>query len=109
MALIDIGTAKQHLKADGSHEDSLISIYLSAASSSAVEFLNRQIFESQAALDAAVANGTAGELPMLINDQVRAGILLTLSYLYANRGDVDEKMPAAAQSMLWPFRVKMGV
>lgn len=55
MSLVDIETAKQHLRADGDEENGLIALYLSAAELSAVEFLNRKIYADQAALDAAKA------------------------------------------------------
>lgn len=48
---------------------------------------------------------------IVMNDQIRAGILLVLTNLFENRGD-DGKAPPlsmAAQSLLFPFRVGLGV
>lgn len=48
---------------------------------------------------------------IVLNDQIRAAILLVLANLFENRGD-DGKLPPlsmAAQSLLFPFRVGLGV
>jgi hypothetical protein len=114
MSLIDINLAKKHLKADSTYEDDLVQLYLDAAESSAVQFLNRQLFASSAELDAAVAAGTAGDDPMVVNAQIKAAILLTLTDLYSIRsntvvGQSVAELPSGAQTYLWPFRINMGV
>lgn len=109
MTLISPELAKKQAKVDGNHQDDLILIYTNAAESSAIEFLNRRVFATQAELDAAVAANSAGAYPMVINDQIKAAILLTLTFLEKNRGDADEPMPSAAINLLQPFRKNMGI
>lgn len=111
MSLVDIETAKQHLRTDGDEENDLIALYLSAAELSAVEFLNRNVYATQAALDAAEEPEEAR--PMVINDLIRSAILLILGHLYANREEVGSgtasKVPFGAHALLQPYRVGLGV
>jgi hypothetical protein len=47
---------------------------------------------------------------MVVNDTVKAALLLAVGNLYENRGDVAaDGLPAAARSLLHPYRVGMGV
>lgn len=109
MALVSITLAKLQTKVDGNAENELLNLYIAAAESSAIQFLNRKVYASKAELDAAIANETAGLRPMVVNEQIQSAILLTLSYLHKNRGDANEPMPEAAITLLWPFRVDLGV
>src|SRR5690606_31052873 len=88
--------------------------YLSAAESAAMEFLNRTLYETSDEMADAVLAGTAGTDPMLVNNHIRAGILLILGDLYANRedtviGTISSALPRGANSLLWPYRVGLGV
>jgi hypothetical protein len=112
---VSLNLALKHLRveADGDDED-LIELYLGAAVQAACEFINRRIFEDQAALDAAVTMGAAGDYPMLANDAIRAAVLLILGMLYENREDVvigltAENLPRGSRALLQPYRVNMGV
>lgn len=112
MSLIDIDTAKMHLRVDSEEEDDLIALYLAAAEASAVEFLNRNVYANQAALEAAAEPVEAR--PMVINGAVQAAMLLILGHLYANRentlvGVSAQELPMGAHSLLWPYRVGLGV
>lgn len=53
--LVDLTTAKLSLRVDGSDEDALITLWLEAAEAKAVEFLGRNVYADQNALNAAVA------------------------------------------------------
>lgn len=111
MSLIDLTTAKLHLRVDDDAEDALIGLYIEAAETAAVDFLNRNVY---ATLDDLVAADEAPEaLPMIVNAAVRAAILLILGHLYANREDVVatavNKLPMGAYSLLYPHRVGLGV
>jgi len=55
MSLIDLPTAKAHLRVGVGYPDEQVVPYLNAAESSAAQFLSRRIFENQGALDTAVA------------------------------------------------------
>lgn len=113
MSVIAIETALIHLRADAEDSEA-IQLYLDAAEDSAAAYLQRKFYPDQDALDSAVANGEAGELPMVINPSVQAACLLTLGHLYEHREDVilgaiTTSLPSGAQSLLAPYRVQMGV
>ena len=111
MSLIDVPTAKLHLRADGAHEDDLIKLYIDAAESTAISLLNRNVYQTQADLEAAAEPEEA--LPMVINAAVRAAILLIVGHLYANREEnvqgAVNKLPMGAHALLYPHRVGLGV
>lgn len=114
MALVTLEQARLHLRVDETEEDSLIALWINAAELSAQSFLGRNVYTDQDELDAAVNAGTAGDDPMVVNDLIRAAILLTVGHLYANREDVAAgvsfaKIPVGAEYLLMPHRVKMGV
>lgn len=113
MGLVDKSLAIQHVKAEVGIEDDLIQLYLDAAEQSAQDYLNRQVFADQDALNAAVIAGTAGVEPMVVDSAVKAAILLTFGHLYANREDVvigtsAIALPNGAQALLRPKRLNMG-
>jgi len=112
MRLVTIEQARQHCRVD-SDDDQMLTLYGGAAEDAAQDFLNRRVYEDEAALAAAVLNGTAGCDPIVVNDAIRAAVLLTLGHLYANRenvitGTVSE-MKEGTRSLLWPYRVGLGV
>lgn len=115
MDLITIDQARQHCRAD-SADDALLQLYADAAELVAQDFLNRRVFKSLADMDAAILNGTAGDDPMVVNAPVVAAILLILGHLYRTREDVQTgqgaaavQIPMGAHSLLWPYRVGLGV
>lgn len=110
--LVDLPTAKQHLRRMDSSEDPLIELYLAAAESSAVQFLNRNVYATQADLDAAAE--PPEQLPMVVTPDIKSAILLVLGHLFVNREDVvvgvtAEEMPKASLFLLQPYRVDMGI
>lgn len=111
--LVTLAQAKAHLRVTHAHEDSDIQLKLNAATRMALAFLDRDVFATQAELDAAVAAGTARPCPLLAADDdmdmVRAGILLTLGDLFANREEVvvgaaPAQLPTGAKACLRPLR-----
>jgi hypothetical protein len=53
---------------------------------------------------------------IVVTDDIRAAVLLTLAHLYRNREDVVAgsaaaavQLPLGAHSLLWPYRVGLGV
>lgn len=114
MAFVSFELALGHLRASAGDEDDWIELHLQAAQQSAVDYLNRQVFESQEALVAAKTAGTAGEYPMVVNAAIQAAILKTLGELYANREDSVvavsvAELPFGAKSLLRPHRISPGV
>jgi len=110
--LVDLQAAKLHLRVDGEDEDVLIQIYLDAAEKAVIDFLNRNVYADQEALEAAAEPAEA--MPMVVNAPIRAAALLILGHLYANRensvtGVSVQALPMGAHSLLWPYRVGLGV
>lgn len=110
--LVTLAQAKDHLRVDGTHEDADIQLKLAAATEMAIAYLDRTIYASQADLDAATQAGNPGTDPLVATDMVRAGILLLLGDLYANReevvtGTIATRLPTGARACLLPLR-RMG-
>lgn len=105
--LIDLAIAKQHLRVDGVDDDAMITLYLGAAEKHASDYLGRTIYadETEQGTD------TAG---IIINDAIKAAVLLTLGHLYANREDVVSgvsvsQLPNGADRLLQPYRAGLGL
>lgn len=113
MQLITIEQARQHCRAD-SADDAMLELYGGAAEEAAQEFMNRKVFPDAGSMAAAVLAGTAGCDPMVVTDAIRAAVLLTLGHLYANRenvvtGTIVSEMKEGTRSLLWPYRIGLGV
>ncbi|WGS46805.1 head-tail connector protein [Burkholderia sp. JSH-S8] len=113
MALVELKLALGFLRQDAGVEDDVIQALLDGATQSAVDYLNRQVFESAAAMETAIAAGTAGENPMVVNAAIRAAILKTIGELYVNREDSTAgavaELPFNARTLLRPHRIIPGV
>lgn len=110
--LVTLDEAKAHLRVVDDSEDTDITLKLRAAEQMAVAYLDRAVYPSAQAMASAVTAGEAGPLPMVVTDMVRAGILLLLGDLYANReetvtGTIATQLPTGARSCLLPLR-RMG-
>lgn len=110
--LVTLTQAKEHLRIDHYFEDEDITLKLRAAEEMAIAYLDRAVYPTQAAMDAAIAAGNAGPDPMVCTFAVRAGILLLLGDLYANReetvtGAPATQLPTGARACLRPLR-RMG-
>lgn len=113
MNVIPTEEAMRHLRAE-EDDRADVELYLSAAEDSATQFMNRRFFADQVALDAAVAEGIAGDRPILINPTIRAACLLIAGNLYGNREDVvvgatPSELPGGSRSLLTPYRIGWGV
>lgn len=142
--LIDLATAKLHLRVVDAADDAMITIYSGAAERAVVEYAQRNIYADGAALAAAIAAAPAAlvaatvtydaailaadPIPagiewlmaefaaneaytraqtiarmtyqgIVVNDQIKAAILLTIGHLYANREDSVIGVSAVALPM----------
>ncbi|WP_331708659.1 head-tail connector protein [Pandoraea sputorum] len=113
MPLVSIELATKFVKQDLGADDDVVQMALDGATQSAIDYLNRQVFETSAALQDAVTAGTAGENPMVVNAAIKAAILKTTAELYMNREDSSigtvAELPFNAKSLLRPHRVVPGV
>ncbi|WP_321943032.1 head-tail connector protein [Paraburkholderia tropica] len=113
MALVELSLALGFLRQDAGVEDDVVKALLDGATQSAVDYLNRQVFETEDDLDTAVADGTAGDNPMVVNPAIKAAILKTTAELYANREDSSMskavEMPFNARTLLRPHRIVPGL
>lgn len=113
MRFVSLDQVKSHLRIIGDDENDLLDLYRNAAERSAERFIGRAVFDNNDVLQAAVDAGTAGEQPMVADDDVRAAVLLTVGYLYRNREDamtpVGTAMTSGARWLLLPYRIDMGV
>lgn len=114
MELITIEQARAHCRTD-SDDDTTLELYGSASEGAAQQFLNRRVFPDADSMAAAVLDGTGGIDPILVNDSIRAAVLLMLGHLYRTREDVQGsdgatmQVPMGAHSLLWPYRIGLGV
>ena len=107
--LVTLEEAKAHLRVDHDFDDADITLKLRAAEQMAVHFLDRAVFPSQTAMDAAVAADPDLPAPMVCTFMVRAGILILLGDLFANReevitGTIATQLPTGARACLLPLR-----
>ena len=111
--LLDLATAKLHLRVDGNAEDTLITLYLQAAQDSAEQFLNRTVYADQDALDAALLIDEDDD-GIVVNASIEAAVLLITGHLYLSREDVAvgvsvAQLPSGSERLLMPYRINMGV
>ena len=155
MSLVTLESAKLHLRVDGTGEDALIAVYITAAEQMAIALLDRGVYADGTALGVAKAAATgeldtaiaaydaaieaAEALPgetaiaaaiqtaghdllrakvahrqamdgMVVNEAIKAAVLLIVGSLYAQREDVVvgvsvEQLPNGAEWLLAPYRV----
>jgi len=103
MPLITIDAARKHLRIDDETDE--IQVYINAAEEYAQQFLNRRVHELTVPVE--------DETGIVVNDLIRAGILLILGHLYLNRETVTDvtvnEVPMGALHLLQPYRIDMGV
>lgn len=113
-AILTTQQAIDHCRADPVGDAAMVELYLGAAIDAAQDYLGRKVFASQADLDAAVAAGTASEMPMVATFSIKAAVLLICGHLYANREDVvvgaqSFAMPNGSRDLLRPHRKVQGL
>jgi hypothetical protein len=101
--MIDLATAKNHLRVDGSDEDALIQLYLDAAVNTFETWTNRQLVADADPLPDPVGNA------LHATRSIDQGVLLLVGHWYANReavtgGIVTAEMPMATRALWMPHR-----
>lgn len=114
MPILTTEQAIEHCRADPDADAVMVGLYLGAAIDAAQDYLGRKVYADKAELDAAVAAGTAGDLPMVASYAVKAAMLLICGHLYANREDVvtgmqSYAMPMGSRDLLRPHRKVQGL
>lgn len=113
MNAIPTDQAMQHLRAE-EEDRAHVELLLAAAEDSAAQFMNRRFYGDLDSLSAAVLDGSAGRLPVVINPSIRAACLLILGSLFENREDVaigttSNELPMGSRALLTPYRVGWGI
>jgi hypothetical protein len=113
MSLITLDEAKLHLRIDHNFDDADIQLKLDTAEEQAINFLERQVFLTEDALNQAVLSNTAGDRPMLINSSFKSAVLLLLGHLYENREETSSanssNVKYGFERLLIPYRINIGV
>lgn len=104
MPLVSLETAKGHLRVLHDDDDTVIQLYLSAAESIVVEYVDRVVLPEGETLP--VDDATA----INVTPPITAAILLLVGDLYENRetdpdATGDAVLPKAARALLAPWRV----
>lgn len=110
--LVTDAEARTHLRLEA--DEPVDAIKLGAAEEYAQAFLARRVFPSAEAMAAAVLDGSAGPSPMVVNNLIKAAILLIFGHLDANREDGSpgvkvDQIPLGSKHLLQPYRVGLGV
>ena len=115
MELVTLEQVRAHCRAEDA-DVSLLEVYAGAAELQAQDFLNRRVYPDAETMAAAVLGETAGEAPIVVNDAILAAVLLITGHLYLTREEVQTgqgaaaaQIPMGAHSLLWPYRVGLGV
>lgn len=101
-----LSLVKQHCRidADFSGEDELITLYLGAACRHVENLTNRTLYK-----DPATPGYLSDEEGLLLNDDVKAAILLLVGHWYANREAVTTLnallLPFGVEDLLRPYRL----
>ncbi|VAG26299.1 phage protein DNA packaging protein [Enterobacter ludwigii] len=105
--MLDQSVVKQHCRIDTDFtgDDALLEIYIGAAARYVQTWTRRTLYENQ------ISPGYADDPdPILLNDDVKAAMLLMIGHWYANRetvsvGQTVAEVPFAVEALLQPYRI----
>lgn len=111
MRLVTIEQLRMQCRTD-EFDDAALRLYAAAAEQHVQDFLNRNVYPDAEAMAEAVLEGAAGCSPIVVNDAIRAAVLLLAGHLYANREATSHQalheVPLGVSQMLWPHRAQLG-
>lgn len=104
--VIDLDIAKNHcrVESDFTLDDSLFQIYIGAAKRYVETWTRRKLYVNDTD-----EGYETDENRLLLDDDIRAAMLLLIGHLYANReavniGNITSTVPFAVESLLQPYR-----
>ncbi|KKY78708.1 phage protein [Enterobacter cloacae] len=105
--MIELDVVKQHCRIDNDFtgDDALLEIYTGAAARYVQTWTRRTLYEKES------SSGYADDpAPILLDDDVKAAMLLLIGHWYANReavniGNITTAVPLAVESLLQPYRI----
>ncbi|EAA9217018.1 phage gp6-like head-tail connector protein [Salmonella enterica] len=105
--MIALDVVKQHCRIDNdfSGDDALLELYSGAAARYVQTWTRRTLYENEG------SHGYAEDPdPILLNDDVKAAMLLLIGHWYANResvsvGQTVAEVPFAVEALLQPYRI----
>jgi hypothetical protein len=113
MAIVSVALALSMIRQDAGVEDDLVGVLLAGATESVIGYLNRDVYETQDDLDAAVTAGIATANAMVATDLIRAAALKQFYEIYTNRGNTafstSAELTVSVKSMLRSIRIVPGV
>lgn len=110
MALVSLDTVKGHLRVDGTADDALIGLYLTSAEASISGYLERAVYPTQEALNAA-----ADPSGLVAGAAIQHAVLLLVGEAYRDREgaakapQIAGEMPPSVARLLAPLRNGAGV
>jgi hypothetical protein len=106
-AMLDLSLIKSHCRVDPDFtgDDALLTIYAGAAARYVQSWTRRTLYQN--ATDPGFATD---EDALLLDDDIRAAMLLCIGNWYANReaaviGDTAVALPLAVEDLLQPYRI----
>ncbi|MGX7356231.1 head-tail connector protein [Citrobacter sp. ESY80] len=105
--MLDLDVVKQHCRIDTDFtgDDALLTLYTGAAARYVQTWTRRTLYEKED------SPGYANDSdPILLNDDVKAAMLLLIGHWYANResvavGQTVAEVPLAVEALLQPYRI----
>ncbi|EPA6640343.1 TPA: head-tail connector protein [Serratia marcescens] len=105
--MLKLELVKEHcrLESDFTDDDSILNLYIGAASRYVETWTRRKMYESE------TSEGYADDHDsILLGDDVKAAMLLLIGHWYENRetvsvGQVATDIPFAAEALLQPYRI----
>lgn len=105
--MLDQNVVKQHCRIDTDFtgDDALLTLYTGAAARYVQTWTRRTLYEKED------SHGYVDDpAPILLNDDVKAAMLLLIGHWYANResvvvGQTVAEVPFAVEALLQPYRI----